>query len=192
MDNIRSFLAVDFGAFYADSIEQIIQNLRTQQLNVKWIDPTAAHLTLNFFGSISQQLVDSIKEVLTPALRKQSRFRLHLKGAGAFPNVKRPRVLWLGIDGEIERLREIKVLVDECLSVLPLPKEERALKPHLTLGRFREMPRGTFSLPKEVEQFLNSKAFLVKEIVFFRSDLQPEGARYTPLQLFALRHEEET
>lgn len=192
MENIRCFLAVDFAAFYVDSIEQIIRNFRTQHLNVKWIDPTAVHLTLNFFGSISQGVIDSIKKLLAAPLRNEPPFELYLKAVGAFPNAIRPRVLWLGIDGEVERLRQTKVLIDECLNSLPLPKEERAFKPHLTLGRFREIPRHNFSLPERVRDFLDTKVFLVKEIVLFRSELRPEGPRHTPLELFTLKNEQET
>ncbi|MDX1412312.1 MAG: RNA 2',3'-cyclic phosphodiesterase [Nitrospirales bacterium] len=141
------------------------------------------HLTLFFLGNVADEDLNSIKETLAEI--KEKSFTLQLKGVGCFPNIKRPRVLWVGIP-LTEGLSQLKVKIDQALQTLGFQKEDRAFHPHLTLSRIKK-PH-----PKGVEEYLNknfsfqSGEFPVKEFYLFQSQLTPKGSIYTKLAQFPL------
>jgi 2'-5' RNA ligase len=189
VDKIRSFLAVDFRGFFRDDLDPLIGALQKQIPDVKWIRPEAAHITLHFFGSISQETVDAIARVLEPAFATQPSFSVSLAGLGAFPAWRHPRVFWVGLAGQVEELKKLQKLAVPLLGAIGVGTESREFKPHLTLGRAREgrpHARAGAPPPEGNLDFRSREAFRVEEAVLFRSDLSPQGPRYTPLLRFPL------
>jgi 2'-5' RNA ligase len=116
-------------------------------------------------------------------------FELQIRGIGFFPHISRPRIVWAGLAGQVEQLRQLQDQVARSLSDLKVhPEDKRAFGPHLTIGRIRD-PRQVSGLVKIIEQgrLLQPGPFLVQEIILYKSDLTPKGARYTKLASFPLQ-----
>ncbi len=185
---IRSFLAIELGNAQREMAVRILGELSRIPAEVKWVKPEQLHLTLKFFGSIPQETVDRVITVLGPELAQHPRFSLTLKGLGAFPNLRRPRVIWMGVGGDLSSLQELQGSVENRLASIGIPKEERPFRGHLTLGRVK----GGLIREEVAQCWLRvfegeSTPFEVTEAVLFRSDLKPQGAIYTPLKVFPLQ-----
>jgi 2'-5' RNA ligase len=194
LDNqqVRSFIAVELP-------EEVKLGLRKLQAElqlpghtfVKWVAPESIHLTLKFLGNISLQVVSAIAKVMEEASRGGSPFRLTLGELGAFPNLRRPRVLWLGIGGEVDRLVVLQQRIDNGLRPLGFTPEARPFAPHLTLARLREGASAD-----ELREFGDlvakkpagkSYAVLVSGVSLMKSQLLPSGAVYSYLTKVELK-----
>jgi len=184
--SIRSFLAVDPPREIIDAIGMIQDRLRKNiQGDIRWVRPQGIHLTLKFFGAISESDVANISLVVENTTSNIAPFTLGIKRVGAFPDVKRPRVLWLGMDGDVDTLTRLQKEVDAELQKYGFEKEDRTFRPHLTLARIKD-PRGLIGLAKIMEKRENYEAgsFSAAGLNLFKSDLTPKGAVYTKLAYF--------
>ncbi len=191
MDKIRSFLAVDFNAFYEEELDFLMRVLKKEYADVKgsrvtakWARSNAAHLTLNFFGEIDQKAVDGIIRALEPMTETRRIFEVVLQGVGAFPSFVRPRVLWAGLAGDVRDLLELKQEIDVCLEKIGISPETKPFHPHLTLGRVHSAVKRNICLADQILNYASLKKFKVNRLVLFRSNLGREGPRYTPLHDF--------
>jgi RNA 2',3'-cyclic 3'-phosphodiesterase len=188
---IRSFLAIEFPENLKATIADYLKDLKQVPSKIKWVSPGQSHLTLKFFGSISEELVEKISQALLKVLIDYPRIQLSLKGIGAFPNLFRPRVIWAGLGGEIEILQDLYLAIEQALAPLGIPKEDRPLHPHLTLGRnkLKEVNEPLYRLMTQWSKG-ESESFVVKEVTLFRSDLKPTGPVYTQLGVFPLKQKD--
>ena len=184
MEQIRSFIAIEL----PDELKQALTRLRDQlksgkQAPAKWVDPYSIHLTLKFLGNISPDMAGKITMALEEAVREVAPFRLEAKGLGAFPGLKRVRVVWVGITGEIDRLRRLQQRIESGLSKLGFVPESRPFTPHLTLARLSD--RATPDERQSLGQLIASTSFEtvctidVGSINLMKSQLTREGAIYT-------------
>lgn len=157
---------------------------------VKWVEPEGIHLTLKFLGNIPLKQVTEVIRAIEEAARDVPPFHLELSGLGAFPNLKQPRVLWVGIGGEINRLLRLQQNIDSALASLGFAKEERPFMPHLTLARVRQgaspMERRNFGELAMSAKFEANCPVDAKAISLMRSQLTPDGAIYTRLSIVGL------
>ncbi len=104
------------------------------------VDPAGIHLTLKFLGDVGTGRVDSLLEAMDKATGEfeYRSFPLSLSGLGVFPSAREPRVLWAGVEGDLEALGRLQILMDEALYELGFARELRRFRPHLTLGRVRD------------------------------------------------------
>jgi 2'-5' RNA ligase len=157
---------------------------------VRWLEPSSIHLTLHFLGSIDPDQVGQISEGLGEAAARSGRFTLKLDGPGGFPSLRRPRVLWVGLSGETNRLKQLHGRVEGAVLKAGFDPEERGFQPHLTVGRIQERaPRGADWQAGEAFGRLNPFAadFEASRVVLFRSHLHSTGARYEELFSAPLR-----
>jgi RNA 2',3'-cyclic 3'-phosphodiesterase len=184
---IRSFLAIELSEGLQETVAGYIRDLGQTPSRVKWVSPHQTHLTLKFFGSIPEETIENISQSLSPILSDHPWFQLTLKGLGAFPNLFRPRVIWLSLGGDTQILQGLHQTIEQTLLPLGIPKEERPFQGHLTLGRNKdnqvneELSRRLSHWEKE-----ETTPFKVKELFLFRSDLKPVGPEYTKLKTFPL------
>lgn len=185
---IRSFLAIEFPESLKEIITGYLKDLKQVPSTIKWVSPGQSHLTLKFFGSISEELGGKISQTLLKVLIDCPRFQLSLKGIGAFPNLFRPRVIWAGLEGETEILQEVYRTIEQALVPLGIPKEDRPFHPHLTLGRnkLKEVNEPLYRLLTHWSKG-GSEPFVVQEVILFKSDLKPQGPVYTKLGVFPLK-----
>jgi 2'-5' RNA ligase len=183
---IRSFIAIELPEEVKTGLNRLQAELKLPQHTfVKWVAPEGIHLTLKFLGNISPQKVAEITGVMEQASQGISPFQLEIHEVGAFPNLRQPRVLWLGIRGEIDKLVAWQQRIDNGLVPLGFAKETRPFTPHLTLARLREgvspgdrrdFGELVIKTPVEVNFKVN-----VNSLNLMKSQLLPGGAVYSRL-----------
>lgn len=187
--NIRAFLAIDPPAVVLENIQEMQNRLKKNIRGViRWVRPEGIHLTLKFFGDISVQDVANISEVIVKRTNAAPPFALEVRGLGAFPDVTRPRIIWLGITGQMGNLLSLQKDLEEEFFILGFPKEDRPFRAHLTMGRVK-VPKGIIGLAAAVDAGgkLTAGSFTVGEVALFQSSLSPQGAIYTRLATFPLQ-----
>ena len=179
---IRSFIAIELPDEIRRALDQVQKDLKSVR-GVRWVQPDSIHLTLKFLGSIVAEQVTAIAAAVGKVVHGEPPLALNVSGLGAFPNARRPRVIWVGIVGDVERLGRLQARLEETLEPLGFPREERSFRPHLTLGRVKE-PRRPPDLTRALAETTvpASNPFDVREILVYKSDLRPTGAIYTKLQ----------
>lgn len=180
--SIRCFIAIDLSVSVRRQIEALVQELRKSEAQVAWVRIEGVHLTLKFLGNVAPELIERIKPELARAAGQTGPIHIEPAGCGAFPGIKSPRVIWVGLGGQIGPLADLARRVEEALEPLGFKPEERSFKPHLTVGRVK----GRTRLAALQEMLLAHAGFTAEpfdaaEIVLYKSELRPDGARYTPL-----------
>jgi len=183
---IRSFIAIELPEAVLTGLQQLQTELTLPRYSfVKCVSPEGIHLTLKFLGNISAQKVTDITGVMEQASQGVSPFQLQITEVGAFPDMRRPRVLWVGIKGEVDKLIGWQQRIDNGLVPLGFAKETRPFTPHLTLARLREgvspgdrRDFGELVMKTPVE--VNYKVD-VKSLSLMKSQLLPGGAVYSRL-----------
>lgn len=176
----RAFVAIDLPDSIRASIGAAQETLKSYGFRVKWVRPESIHLTLKFLGNIDVNRSDAIVNAMTRAARGRAALRLSASGMGVFPNARRPRVIWVGLGGQLDHLKSLQQTLDGHLADLGFPAEKRLFKGHLTLGRVK----GTIAadrLQAALAKFnaFETEGFEANRIILFKSELHPTGAVYT-------------
>ena len=179
---IRSFLAIELPKPILRKIEEVQGDLRLTHADVRWVSPEKIHLTLKFFGNIEESRVDPIVKSIEKPVKNTLPFSLKVQGVGAFPQMKNPRVIWMGLVEEREALSSLQKQIEAQLEEIGFQPEDRSFHPHLTLGRMRSS-RGKGDLVGRIEKHKEEEFgdLQVERVVLFKSDLKPTGPIYTPL-----------
>ncbi|MCX5841519.1 MAG: RNA 2',3'-cyclic phosphodiesterase [Deltaproteobacteria bacterium] len=183
---IRAFLAMDPPPEVLQRIADIQEVLKkTLRGSISWVRPGGIHLTLKFFGDIAAEGLQPISEVVSGQAAGTRPLHLNIKGLGVFPGIRRPRILWLGVGGEVARLTALQGVLDQGFETCGIKQEERPFRAHLTLARIKS-PQGLSGLDKVLEEKEAESAgpFEAKGLILFKSDLTPKGAIYTVLADF--------
>lgn len=192
MNQIRTFIALDFPLSILDSIEQQTKRLRQTLGNevIRWVLTHNLHLTLKFLGNVPVSHLEFLNQMLVQATDSITQFDLQIGGVGSFPNSNRPRVLWVGIHAPAA-LSNLQKAIEEGAKRLGYEKEERPFSPHLTLGRVRQGLDG-----KDLQKISNALSSIqlgkigiarVDSVHIYKSDLNSEGSVYTKLFSTPLR-----
>lgn len=186
---IRAFIAIDIDPQVRENITRAIGQLRSRVLEVRWIAPANFHLTLKFLGDIEQTQIEAIGAALEERLRPFPRFTINAKGLGVFPDLRRPRIMWIGLAGN--ELTTLAAQVELALLPLGFAPEKRNFTPHLTIGRWRQTDRPSKTLGQDLESLKDYQfgASNVDEVILFQSVLKPEGAIYTRAKSVTLRND---
>lgn len=186
MGVVRAFIAIELPAPTQEAIQK--QSARLQQTLgedlVRWIPADNIHLTLKFLGDVTAPHMGFLKQMLVRELEPHAGFELQIGGLGSFPNSRRPRVLWLGLQAP-PALLPIQQAIEAGAVRLGYQKEERAFSPHLTIGRVKQT-LGPVEFQKihsviESVQLGNIATARVDSVHLFKSDLKPAGSVYTKL-----------
>ncbi len=186
---IRSFLAIDLPKAVLKRIEDVQEDLKSSQADVRWVNPEKIHLTLKFFGYIEEVRIEAIVKAIEGSVHHTQAFSIGVKGMGAFPNWRSPRVIWMGLVDEKGEKEEKGILIpfqkqlESDLETIGFEPEARACQPHLTLGRVNSS-RGREGLIKRMEKYREEEfgEVEVERVIVFKSDLRPTGPIYTPLR----------
>jgi 2'-5' RNA ligase len=180
---IRTFIALELPPSLISLLAKVQEDLQSMGLRAKWVRPENIHLTLKFLGNINPADIDNIGGAMVDAVGKINTFNLVAEGIGVFPGIKRPRVIWVGLKGQIQLLFAMQRLLEDNLAALGYKKEKRPFKGHLTLGRFKQSVNPN-TIRRVLEEFgdLAIEEFTARRVMFYKSDLKPTGAVYSQLQ----------
>jgi 2'-5' RNA ligase len=183
MTQLRTFVAIETAQEVHGPASKLITNLCRSRAQVKWVAPDKLHLTLKFLGDVPPTEINGVCSAVQRAVAGKQPFQINCHGAGAFPDSKRPRTIWIGVREPSEAIRALQNSVDEELQKLGFPAERRRFQPHITLGRVRGGGSAIQDLGCLIDQHAKFEAgqILVGEIVVFSSDQGPRGPEYTPL-----------
>jgi 2'-5' RNA ligase len=157
--------------------------------DARWVAPELAHLTLKFLGDTDPSRVNPLATRLRDIVLEHARFTIGTGSLGAFPNPQRPRILWLGLAGDLAPLHGLYGAIDAGLAPIGFPREARPFRPHLTLGRLHE--RSTAPPREALARAQNTLGntmlpIPVTEVLLMRSELGRGGPRYTTVDSFPL------
>jgi 2'-5' RNA ligase len=178
---LRCFIAIEISESIKKCISELIDILKKQNVDVKWVTHENLHLTLKFLGNTPEILLPKIRESLINIVLSYEPFYIKIYTVGVFPNKRYPRVIWVGIE-DSSILNKLKKDIEDSMVLLGYQKEEKEFKPHLTFGRVRSK-KGILNLINELDNFKERDFGYVnvKSIKLMRSDLKPKGAEYSCL-----------
>lgn len=156
--------------------------LRRALPDLKWVNPAGIHLTLKFLGEITPAQAEQVKAGVQKAASGGA-FTLRVGQLGCFPNPRRPKVLWVGIEGEVDKLQQLRDTVEAEIAPLGFPTEDRPFNPHLTLARTH---RRTALEALATHEIGHVGEWHISELSVMRSVLKPTGAEYTALGTYQL------
>ncbi len=184
---IRTFIAIELEEVQHRALRDVQTRLIRERAarDVRWVAPDNIHLTLKFLGDVESGSLPDLQHAVADACAGTATFTLTLTGAGAFPNTRRPNVIWVGVGGAVERAAELAQKIDEACAAVGFAREERPFSPHLTLGRVKRDAR-----PSD-RQFIgemivnaqigNLGELPVERVSVMKSELHPGGSVYTRL-----------
>ncbi|MEK6583291.1 MAG: RNA 2',3'-cyclic phosphodiesterase [Nitrospirota bacterium] len=180
--HLRCFIAISLPEELKAKISGIQEKLKAAGADVSWTRPEGMHLTLKFFGEIEDKRIPKIEKALDTAVDGIPTFTLSVSGMGTFPDMRRPRVIWIGLKEDGGNLLRLQKGVEEELKKTGFPSEDRRFTAHITLGRVRSN-KNIDKLLKliEEEKVEELGSFDVSEVHLIKSELKPAGAEYTEL-----------
>lgn len=178
---IRAFIAIELPEAVRDALGAAISTISASR-GVRPVRPEGIHLTLKFLGDVTPTQVAQLAESMEEAASAVTPFSLRLGETGVFPGPRAPRVLWVGVAGQLEPLRLLWSALEAATSRLGFAEDRRGFSPHLTLGRIRDGAspgdrRAAVVALSEV-RFGDDLRIPVDSIALMRSMLHPESARY--------------
>ena len=182
---VRLFVALLFPDNVKNRLGELIIDLKPRTDAVKWVEPKNIHLTLKFIGEVTENKVQPITNAVTSVLAGRRKFESRVAKCGGFPNLHRPRVLWVGLDGADPAAVMAKEL-NHKLVPIGIKSERRGLSPHLTLGRVKK-PADFSELAAYMESLnFDAGSVILDRVALVRSTLTPGGPIYENLKLFEL------
>ncbi|WP_022853167.1 RNA 2',3'-cyclic phosphodiesterase [Thermodesulfatator atlanticus] len=188
----RLFLAINFPVKVKEKLKELQEDLASSRAQVRWVRPEGIHLTLKFFGEVPEEKIPAIAKVVEQVLKdlRLSELELGIKGMGAFPSLRSPRVVWVGLTGNLKALVLLQQKLEEAFEKIGFPREKRPFVPHVTLGRVKSYQRkeALFNKIKEhlEDEVIPTGEIKIGELILYESTLHPKGAIYTPLKRFPL------
>jgi RNA 2',3'-cyclic 3'-phosphodiesterase len=192
-DTVRTFLAIELDQTLQNWLSAIQQQLRVlpSGAEVRWVNPENIHLTLRFMGETHPSTLPQVRSVMDRVGGVHAPIALIAAGLGCFPNMDRPRVVWVGVSVSPE-LSALNTDIEDAIRRLGFANENRPFAPHLTLGRVRDgLPSDRLRrLGDDLRKWFHRKdecGFTADTITFFQSELRPGGAAYSVIQRSPLK-----
>lgn len=186
-ETIRTFIAIEIPTEIQAKLSDLQADLSKFIQRASWVKKGNIHLTLKFLGDVSTHRIESISSVLKQIAAAHAPFEMNFSGVGAFPNVRRPRVIWVGMTDGADHAARLAEDIENSLQPLGFEREKRGFTPHLTLARIRR-PTNLGAVSNKFSQYtaLDIPSLQVAQFALIRSQLHPRGAIYTPLEKFVL------
>jgi RNA 2',3'-cyclic 3'-phosphodiesterase len=180
---VRLFVALDLRKEVREAMRELITSLRPNAENARWVSPDGMHITLKFIGHVDAAKAGSIRAALTHSHSSQP-VDMHFRGVGFFPNDKRPRVVWCGIEAS-PNLAQLAAQIERALEPLGIERESRDFAPHLTLARLNPPARAD-ELVRAANELKLRDFGSARETEFhlFESITKPSGAEYKKLATY--------
>ena len=182
MPSVRCFVAVLLCEELRRNIAAVQDGFKRVAPDLKWVAIENLHVTLKFLGNVEETQVETVYAAVRRAARGSAPFEITVARGGAFPDPRRPRIVWVGMDAGAAQLVRLAGHTESELAAAGFPIEDREFKPHVTIGRARNSGRGP-NLSRVVEETGEGPigSQVVSSVAVMRSDLRPSGPTYTPL-----------
>lgn len=185
---MRTFIAIDIPESIRAEIRALMESLRAAAPRLRWVRPAGLHITLKFIGETPPAKVEQVKQLLA-ALPPAEPIQIAIRQTGFFPNQRRPRSFWLGVEAG-PALAKLAAQIDKELAGLGIAQEARDYRPHLTLARI-DGDMNVERLPETLEGIthkdrIDMGTFQAAEYFLYESKLSPGGSIYTKLQRYPL------
>lgn len=187
MSSVRAFLGVPLTTELQEAIRSLQSGLMSRIRGIRWSRPENLHLTLHFFGETTQENLEKIRVSMLSVKRCHRPFLVDVIGLGAFPSLRRPRVIWLGLNPQ-NQLRQLHRDCRRALHAAGLVTDSRQYSPHLTIGRAKKKTNELTTLGSELKHQLVGH-LPVDRLTLYESLLQPGGAEHIPLFTIGLDNE---
>jgi 2'-5' RNA ligase len=180
---LRVFLAIALTGSIQSGLRELSEELKAkfEGLPLRWAPVENIHLTLKFIGDVPEGMLAVIEEGARKQVGLVEPFDITVGGLGVFPNARRPRIVWVGVQGA-EGLRTLQDGIESEMNRLGFPPEERAFSPHLTLARVQR--KAGNRQVQEIGDLVSAEGIRliggmrVETVSLFRSHLKPSGAEY--------------
>jgi 2'-5' RNA ligase len=186
-DFLRTFIALELCREHLTITHDIVTGLKHSDADIKWVDPDHFHITLKFLGQTPQSQISLISRALDALAMTVPAFPLALKDIGAFPDIDKPQVIWIGVSQGGPELSQLSKSVQEYLLPFGFLKDNRPFHAHVTIGRSRTN-HGAKRLSAVLKNIpVTSMAHDVRHITLFESILTSQGPRYSVLHRSPLK-----
>jgi 2'-5' RNA ligase len=182
---IRAFIAVDLNPTIKRTIEDIQNHLKKSDCAVKWVRPENIHLTLKFLGDVNIKKINSLIQTLADLFCNTKPIETQLTQLGAFPNIKRPRVLWVGLKDDKQNIVQLARSLEENLGKIGFQKDQKPFSPHITIGRL-PAPKNIQALTQAISSYTlpPAQAQTVQQVILYKSTLTSQYPIYKKLAKF--------
>jgi 2'-5' RNA ligase len=183
---MRTFIAINLSREIKDYLCRLQEKLKLAQADVKWVRPENIHLTLKFLGEIDDKTKENVTKLMEDISKDKTPFYLNIASIGAFPRITSPRVIWVGIDKGDVKVKEIAKELEEKLSGIGIPVEDKPFSSHITIGRTRSsknrkaLVNNLIALKDTAKEEIPE--LYVDKITLFKSTLAPKGPIYEVLK----------
>jgi RNA 2',3'-cyclic 3'-phosphodiesterase len=184
---MRTFIALELPAGIRSELTRLQERLKNDNPSLSWVKPHNMHLTLKFLGEIDPTLLIPITAILKETVKDTPEFDMRLSALGAYPNLRYPRVLWMGLKQGGKEAQAIAGQLEHALEKLAIMREKKPFSSHITLARVR--------LPSHKENLLHAiqglkedsgdcnpqETYRASKVTLFKSTITPQGPLYEPL-----------
>ena len=180
--HIRAFFAIDLPENIISNIITIQEKFKKEMPQIiKWVNPSQQHITLKFIGALKAQDIYPLQTAIQKEIKSLPSFKLNVVNIGAFPNINRPKIVWVGITDYQEVIKLFEI-IESNTSRLGYKKETHSFSPHITLGRIKPIASKNelLSISQTIED-MNHYQFgelRVTKVVLYKSTLTPKGPIY--------------
>ncbi|MFH1851137.1 MAG: RNA 2',3'-cyclic phosphodiesterase [Candidatus Neomarinimicrobiota bacterium] len=190
---LRTFISVAVPSRIGTVCDMLRTTIPASEKAIRWTKMNSIHLTLKFIGPTPADLIPEINRRLRQAVSGIEAMSLAVAGTGCFPDPRRPRVIWLGMTGELDRLHDLATKVHNCVVDLGIPDESAAFKPHITIARIKYPQKRTPDISAILRTEYQPVALTTDRIHLISSELLPGGPVYSNLgtHYFALQLQQE-
>ncbi|MCD6564936.1 MAG: RNA 2',3'-cyclic phosphodiesterase [Bacteroidales bacterium] len=183
----RTFIAIEIPA--SVKLKELLELVRVdfREDKIRWVNPEILHITLSFLGDTSEQQINNISEQLEKICSGYSSMELHLKGVGVFPNLRKPRVFWIGIERN-ELLENLHGEIEVMLRDYGINRDNKPFSPHLTIARIKwidNIDKIKYWLQKYKGETIQKTK--IGEVIYYESKLTVDGPVYNPIKKIPLK-----
>ena len=178
---IRTFVSVSVPKEIVNIQSMLKSTVEPKGVKVRWVMNGKMHLTLKFIGNTTQGSIDNLNEALFNVVKSAKVINLSISGTGAFPVKGRPNVLWLGIKGDIDELKQLTVNINNCLEPLGFITEKRDFLPHVTIARIKSNQKKIPNISNYLNTTFTELPMKIVKISLVQSESFSKGTFYTIL-----------
>ena len=183
---LRTFLAIPVPRDVSSKKNMLYSTLENVDGDINWVKNAQLHLTMKFLGHTPESAINDVIDHIEKITPNMNPFDLKIEETGCFPVPTRPRILWLGLKGNLVLLKSMVESIENVLEPLGFPKDSRDILPHITLARIKYPQKHTPNVDPFLKSSYDPIDFPVDRMQFFSSELLPSGAVHTILKTFPL------